>query len=933
MKRLLLVGWDAADWKLINPLLSAGEMPHLARVISEGVRGNLGTIFPPLSPMVWTSIATGKRPHKHGIHGFIEPAPDGMSVRPITNLGRKTKAFWNILNQNGKRSIVAGWWPSHPAEPIRGAMLSNSFPFPHEAGPHAPLPPGAIWPPSLVKTTAELRVHATELTGEIIQMFVPGAAKVDQEKDHSLHDLAGIIAETMSIHAAATELMETQSWDLAAIYYAGIDHFSHRFMRYHAQKNAGAHSETDPELFRQVVSNAYRYHDVMLGRLIALAGPDAAVLVLSDHGFHSDQLLPDYIPAEAAVPAVEHRDFGIFCLRAPGVIPGEQVYGASVLDIAPTVLHLFGLPAARDMDGKVLISAFRDRTLAAAVPSWDEIPGDDGRHSPSLQYDGASSTESLKQLVALGYIAPLGDDARKTVDQCVAENRYNLARSLAGAGQADQAALVLRELIADDPEQGRFHEQLFHCHMMLRDLAGARRALDAFDRACAAFAPRAQADLARRRAGKPDEEVSADPKARDRKEEHERRELMEKASGFALPRLLLHCRLALSQTRTSARKSAARQLLDQVAESAGRRAGMALFLADGFASVGEDARALEFIRRARRADPENWQAIALEAGLHHRAKRYSKVVEAAVESLSLIYFQPHLHYVLGVSLGQLGLHEQAEQELRIAINQFPGMAAARAALGRLIRRDRARIGEAGLHLAEAQVLREKAGKRHARQTAATSAVPEPAPGLPGFERWHGAPPADRSRVVTIVTGLPRSGTSMMMQMLAAAGIEPVTDGKRVADSDNPRGYFEHEQATHVHQDVSWIPAARGKAVKIVAQLVPFLPAGEEYRVVFMHRNLEEVVASQKAMLQRLGRTGGKIQDAGLMRVYAAQLVRVQTWLKTRPEVQVLSVDYGDAVKSPSEIAACLAAFLGTPFDSAAAACAVDAALRRQTAAG
>ena len=116
MKRLLLIGWDAADWKIIHPLLAKGEMPHLARLIAEGVRGNIATIYPPLSPMLWTSIATGKRAHKHGIHGFIEPAEDGMSVHPISNLGRKTKAFWNILNQHGKRSVVVGWWPSHPAE-------------------------------------------------------------------------------------------------------------------------------------------------------------------------------------------------------------------------------------------------------------------------------------------------------------------------------------------------------------------------------------------------------------------------------------------------------------------------------------------------------------------------------------------------------------------------------------------------------------------------------------------------------------------------------------------------------------------------------------------------------------------------------------------------------------------------------------------------
>jgi predicted AlkP superfamily phosphohydrolase/phosphomutase len=304
-----------------------------------------------LSPMLWTSIATGKRAHKHGIHGFIEPAEDGLSVRPISNLGRKTKAFWNILHQNGKRCIVVGWWPSHPAEPIRGVMVSDHFPLSTATHPASPMPSGTVWPVELASELSELRVHASEITGDILRLFVPEFEKVDQSRDKSLHDLAGLIAETMSIHAAATELVEHQEWDVAAIYYVGIDHFSHRFMSYHAGKARGLH-DTDPHIFADVVVNAYRYHDAMLGRLLALAGDDCAVMLMSDHGFHSDRLLPDYIPAEATGPAAEHRHFGIFCMRAPGVSAGKEIYGATVLDIAPTVLNLCGLPAGADMDGK-----------------------------------------------------------------------------------------------------------------------------------------------------------------------------------------------------------------------------------------------------------------------------------------------------------------------------------------------------------------------------------------------------------------------------------------------------------------------------------------------------------------------------------------------------------------------------------------------------
>ncbi len=127
-KKVLLIGWDAADWKIINPLMDAGHMPTLEKLVNGGVIGNFATLDPPLSPTLWTSIATGKRPYKHGIIGFTEPDPSGKGVRPVYITSRKVKAMWNIFNQHGMKSHVIGWWPSHPAEPINGTMISNLYP-------------------------------------------------------------------------------------------------------------------------------------------------------------------------------------------------------------------------------------------------------------------------------------------------------------------------------------------------------------------------------------------------------------------------------------------------------------------------------------------------------------------------------------------------------------------------------------------------------------------------------------------------------------------------------------------------------------------------------------------------------------------------------------------------------------------------------------
>src|SRR3954470_14955637 len=129
-KKVLLIGWDAADWKIINPLLDQGHMPALEQLINRGVMGNLATLRPILSPMLWNSIATGKRPDKHGILGFVEPDPSTGFIRSVSSTSRKVKALWNICTQSGMRSHVLGWFAGHPAEPINGISVSPSFPEP-----------------------------------------------------------------------------------------------------------------------------------------------------------------------------------------------------------------------------------------------------------------------------------------------------------------------------------------------------------------------------------------------------------------------------------------------------------------------------------------------------------------------------------------------------------------------------------------------------------------------------------------------------------------------------------------------------------------------------------------------------------------------------------------------------------------------------------
>ena len=185
-----------------------------------------------------------------------------------------------------------------------------------------------------------------------------------------------------------------------------------------------------------------------------------------------------------------------------------------------------------------------------------------------------------------------------------------------------------------------------------------------------------------------------------------------------------------------------------------------------------------------------------------------------------------------------------------------------------------------------------------------------------------------NELITVVSGLPRSGTSMLMQMLEAAGYPCLTDGVRQADADNPRGYFEYEKVKRLRRDCSWLPEAKGKAVKIIVQLIPFLPFQLNYRVIFIERDISEVLASQREMLQRQGKSGGNLSDVQLHTIFERQVREVKRVLAQR-NIPTLDVAYSDALQRPPKIAEKIQAFLGENLDVDTMAAAITPDLYRQ----
>lgn len=180
--------------------------------------------------------------------------------------------------------------------------------------------------------------------------------------------------------------------------------------------------------------------------------------------------------------------------------------------------------------------------------------------------------------------------------------------------------------------------------------------------------------------------------------------------------------------------------------------------------------------------------------------------------------------------------------------------------------------------------------------------------------------------IVVVSGLPRSGTSLMMQMLHRGGLEAVTDHERIADEDNPAGYYEFEPVKKMKQETAWLPDARGKVVKIISQLLFDLPATERYAVVFMQRSMNEVLASQDKMLARSGRKGAAHET--MRAAFQSHLAKLDAWLQTQPHIRVLKLEYAQVVAEPLTAAQRIKEFLGLDLAPEHMAAAVDPSLYR-----
>jgi len=409
-RQVVLLGWDGASWDVIRAMRARGELPVLSKLIEGGGHAVLLAEPPLLSPVVWTTLATGFPPAEHGIDAFELPDPTGNGLVLASSFHRRRAALWQMVSAGGKDVGFVGWWASWPAEPVRGYLVSDHLAYnrwdawatrgnkaehglfhltwPEELA--AELEPFAVRPETVGPETIR---HLADFDDEEMREMVEADRPI---MFHAPSVLRFGYATDASNEAFAEHLLETRAQpDLFSITYILSDVAGHVFWhRYQPELYPGGDDGDDR--LRDAIPAVYRQLDAWTGRILERLEPGSIVIVLSDHGMGAKRVLP----RPGINPAGDHTPEGVFVISGPGIAAGADLGVLRQIDLVPTVLTMLGLPVADDMPGRAATQALPDRL--GAPP--DRI-ATYGRGDETLP-DELSPAEAdyLQRLRALGYV-------------------------------------------------------------------------------------------------------------------------------------------------------------------------------------------------------------------------------------------------------------------------------------------------------------------------------------------------------------------------------------------------------------------------------------------------------------------------------------------------------------------------------------------------
>jgi tetratricopeptide (TPR) repeat protein len=604
-------------------------------------------------------------------------------------------------------------------------------------------------------------------------------------------------------------------------------------MKYHPPKLPGVEKE-NYDIFKEAVTGSYIFQDMMLERKLKLIDKDTTVIVMSDHGFESGEKRILEMPKVQAAPSLEHRQFGMFVAAGPNIKENTKVFGMGLIDVAPTILHHYGLPIGKDMDGKVILDIFKETQEPAYIESWDKEPGDFGDLKVTTQTDALSDAETMEQLVELGYVDKLDEKFEVAIKKTRIDLKHNLARVYLGKKDFSSSKKLLLELLEETPptDLAPFYMNLISIAVLEKEFVLAKEYLQ---------------------------------KVKDSKTE-------------------INYNLDLTESYILSeigRPKEALAILDKSTAVSGqilyKKATLNFVL-------GNLDIATQQLEKAIEKEPEKATYYTLMAEILLNKQEYEEAAEYALTSIEIVKYFPKAHLLLGQALENLGDLENAKVAYEMANSLKPKeFHKAKQSLDNIIKKVELNID----------------------YTAEVSNV------------YH-------ENQVTIVSGLPRSGTSLMMQMLDKGGVDILQDQLREADISNPKGYYEYKPVMSLYKDNTWLSKGQDKAVKVVAPLLKYLDSTLRYKIIFMRRDLNEIIQSQQKMI-------GKSEQefpVTLYNKYQKLLANVTLWDKSEPGVEILYVNYTDVLENPATELARIEKFLGVAVNKQQMINCVDVSLYR-----
>lgn len=477
--KVIVLGIDGIDPEAIALLVSEGKLPNFARLARGGASGTLRSSRPMLSPILWTTIATGRAPADHGIGHFVAVNEKTGEQLPVTSQMRKVRALWNIVSAAGKRVAVVGWWATWPAETVNGTIVSDHtcYHFLFDEGATGDAKKlGVTHPPELEATIAPLVRRPNDVTPEEAARFVTVPAEEFARpfdfKDDVSH-FRWALATAESYRRIGLSLLARERPDLLMVYIEGVDSTSHLFGHLFRAERLGGELAAQQARYGRAVEEMYVYADGIVGEFLAQVDTDTTLVVLSDHGFQLGVLQDDPSKTRDMRRVSErfHRMDGVLYLYGRGVRPGARIEGATQLDVTPTVLALLGLAPARDMPGHVLAAGLTLPEPARTVASFEPAGPAEAGAAPAEAHDGTVDPKVLERLKALGYLdtpSPQGD--------------RNMAAMLFESKRYAEAEAAYRKLVEAHPQDGGLRASL----------AGALASLGRYDEALGELAEAAR---------------------------------------------------------------------------------------------------------------------------------------------------------------------------------------------------------------------------------------------------------------------------------------------------------------------------------------------------------------------------------------------------------------------------------------------------------